>query len=174
MSIPPLHGGYLDIEKSLWTDDETKFLDACHDGDLEMAKGAMRRLQGSHDVDICHVAFRYACGKCHVHVAQWLMTLDWDWREDLNGHYAHACACGQLAQAQMLYSLGGVDIHAADDDAFRAASTNPRAHHVARWLIRLDPGWDWWDTGLYLLKRWSGPRDVWMRSVVHISGSVHE
>ncbi len=35
----------MDIEKSLWTDDETKFLDACHDGDLEMAKGAMRRLQ---------------------------------------------------------------------------------------------------------------------------------
>jgi hypothetical protein len=158
MSIPPLH----------------LFLDACHDGDLEMAKGAMRRLQGSHDVDICHIAFLYACGKGHVHVAQWLMTLDWDWREDLNGHYAHACGCGQLAIARMLLALGGVDVHANHDAAFRGACANPWAHHVARWLIRLDPDGVWWDTALDRLQQWSGPRDAWMRSVVHISGSVDE
>ena len=165
MSIPPLHGDYMDIEKSLWAADEAKFLDAGYTGDLEVAKRwFMRILQGTRNVDLYRIAFRRSCVKGHVHVAQWLMTLDWDWRKRLQSDFAHACACGQLAVAFMLLALGDVDIHANNDAAFRGACANPSAHHVARWLIRLDPDWDW--VGLDLLKRWCGPRDVWMRSVV--------
>ena len=159
----------------LYTDisDDVKFLYACHDGDLEAAKRVRERSVGLHGPTYLR-AFAHACDKGHVHVAQWLMTFDWGWRQRLDELFAHACVCGQLALVQMLHSLGGVDVHANNDAAFRGACAYPPAHHVARWLIRLDPDGVWWDTALDRLQQWSGPRDAWMRSVVHISGLVHD
>jgi hypothetical protein len=37
---------------------------------------------------------------------------------------------------------------------------------LGRWLLAMDPSWDWPLEGLRALQTWSGPRDAWMRAVL--------
>lgn len=74
------------------------------------------------------------------------------------------------ALAKWLVSLGGVNLHAEDDDAFHAFRTM-RNKAGCRWLLSLDPTWPGWnessdDDLLEDLREWSAARDVWMRSIV--------
>lgn len=181
MSFPPIH--HLDdsiMSPPMRSEHEFQFLDACADGNLEAAKRFIQRWEGDEPLPL-RAAMRRACTHGHVHIVEWLMAFNWELRQCPSEWFAFACSGGQLALAQKLHSLGGVDIHDggvdihdADDYAFETASQDPRAHHVARWLVSLDPDWAWWDVGLWSIRRWSGPRDAWMRSVVCIAGSVHE
>lgn len=98
--------------------------------------------------------------------------------------------------AQWLLSLGGVNIHAADDHAFVWACCRGhlvvaqwvvslggvnmhvgedeafrwacRNKHVGlgRWLIAMDPEWAWPAEGLRILQAWTPTRDVWMRALL--------
>jgi hypothetical protein len=50
--------------------------------------------------------------------------------------FSHLFSEGHLSLTQWLHSLGDVDIHAENDDAFRVTCTNGHLS-VAQWLYRL-------------------------------------
>ena len=76
-----------------------------------------------------------------------------------------ACSHMGLGLAKWLWARGGVDIHFADDSAFKGACANGR-FDTARWLLGLHPDWAAWPAhSVASLKTWSGPRHTWIRAV---------
>lgn len=132
------------------------------------------------------IAFLGACIEGHLEVAQWLLSkgnvdihtsvvcvpglIDTD-----NGAYsfscagedlafAFACVNGHLQIAQWLYSLKGVDIHAAIHTEVFRKMCNKGHLEVARWLLSLDDAWS--EELLAMVKTWPVSRDVWVKTVV--------
>jgi hypothetical protein len=62
-----------------------------------------------------------------------------------------------------------VDIHADNDDAVLCACFYGHVR-VGRWLVALDPAWDWPLDAIKALQDWSPPRDAWMRAVLAFRG----
>ena len=141
--------------------------EACKQGDLTAVQGLAQAGADIHERE--ELAFRWACARGHMHVAQWLVAQGGvDIHAQGDDGFLSACAYGELAVGQWLVAQGGVDIHVLKDYAFVWASA--RGHlAVARWLVRQDPQYEGWPLGAMLrLRAWSRARSGWMRSVVGI------
>jgi hypothetical protein len=140
------------------------FYGACIVGDLQ---GAMSLYQLC-GVDIHandDLAFRLACWRGHLAVAQWLLGLGVDIHSTDDWAFRLACESGQLVVAKWLVGMGGVDIHALHDGALRCACDKGHLG-LGRWLVALDPSGVWPSKDMKALQAWSHPRDAWMRAVL--------
>lgn len=145
-----------------------RFQRACGAGHLEIAQW----LQGLGDVDVraLEKGLRDACWGGHVEVVKWV------WLHVLVGHplkainqqhaFQWACDGASLEIMQWLHGLGGIDIHAEYDSAFRSCCKRGQSLHIARWLLSLEPQRVWLAECLDNLRSWTLARDAWMRSVV--------
>jgi hypothetical protein len=80
--------------------------------------------------------------------------------------FASACRYKQIAVAQYLLALGGMNIHGDEDKAMATAVKNGDLD-TARFLFQLDPRPGAWPVHcMTFIQAWSTNRDVWMRSVV--------
>ena len=121
------------------------FLEACRKGQLDQAK---RIAQENPDLEI-HTnedeAFRWACSKGHLEVAQWLVDYATSIESPVDIHtysdeaFRWACENGHLDVARWLVDYATsiespIDIHATKDSAFSWACKNGYLD-VARWLV---------------------------------------
>jgi hypothetical protein len=133
------------------------------------------------------IAHRLAAANCHtpitlswvgrIHIGQWLLDrglLD----ADKEQAFVTACRCGFIQMAKWLVVLG-VDIHADGDKAFVGmfepsddGLLKARRHQLARWLISLDPDWDWPHDTLVNLQDWGACRNAWISAVIRASSGV--
>ena len=102
-----------------------QFIDACEDGNLEL----IQQLFYNNTINISsgnEWAFRYACLKGHLHVAQWLLSVKPDINISADNEYAFRSACrkGNLQLAQWLLSVKpDINISDRDEEAFRRLMT---------------------------------------------------
>jgi hypothetical protein len=166
LSLEPTHGK-IDIHAG----NNYAFKFACFNGHLEIAQwlfslelihgkfGSPSGKFGSHSdksdssLDNLNIhtsnefAFRTACGRGHLEVAKWLISLEpthgiIDIHTDDKFAFRNACKNGHLEVAKWLHSLepthGKIDIHTKDEFAFRKACENGHLE-VAKWLLSLEP-----------------------------------
>lgn len=147
--------------------DTRTFPFTCGNGHMVVAKWLLVGMGGV-DMHALHEAFRLACWRGHRAVAQWLLGLG---GLDIHAYqdvaFRWACESGHLMVAKWLVGMGAVDIHALNDAACRQACFKGKGHlNLCRWLVALDPSWDWPSKVMKALQAWSRPRDAWMRAAL--------
>ena len=145
---------------------EMSFLLCCGDGNLNKAKKLIQENPTVNIIAYADQAFRYACRKGCLEVAQWLYSLqninistykneyylkkiNFLWNTptiDISANneeiFRVACECGHLEVAQWLLSIKPtIDISAKNDYAFRFACENGDLH-IAQWLLSIKPSID--------------------------------
>jgi hypothetical protein len=129
-----------------------RFIDLCAGGDLQK----VQQYYLSNVIDIHAVndyAFQTSCHHGHIEVAKWLLDISNNKLYSLDGvvsnngriespvnihannDSAFRC-CGHFEIAKWLHSLGGVDIHAKNDEAFLYSCYKGQIE-MAKWLYSL-------------------------------------
>ena len=155
------------------------FSDACAQGARRVATHLLET-HGEQLRPSMSKIFAHVCKSQDLAVVKWFLSLsdavDMHYDDDLAFRIACDTDGGDLAVAKWLVSLGGVNVHADDDDAFLALRMR-RNKAGGRWLLSLDPTWPKWndedDDGLEYLRDWSATRDVWMRAVASVPRRGH-
>ena len=146
-----------------------ELMTACKAGDLGAVQGLVPHMpSGAWGRHILTDAFVHACNHGRLAVVQWLAAGGHGRAVDVHvdGDMRLKCACshGHLAVAKWLVSLGTVDIHCFADAPFWLACEYGH-WGLARWLLTLEPDETYKWPRMHHLKKWSAPRDAWMRSV---------
>ena len=110
----------VETEEELVKEPESKFWDACVNGNLVRARELYK--SGNVDIHADNDAFQWICGMGLLEVAKWLYSKGINIHKEDEYAFRLACWEGHLEVAKWLYSLPDkVDIHADDDDAFHGA-----------------------------------------------------
>ena len=114
-----------------------KFISACRTGDLVGAQLILNNNPNLNFSDLNDAAFHDACRNGHLHVAQWLKSIQ---TVSANVCLAFQLACrhGHLQVAQWLHSTFNVS---AVNEHFQVACTNGHLQ-VAQWLLQVNPDID--------------------------------
>ncbi len=105
------------------------FSSSCVKGSLEMIQWLYYLKKESGNIPDIHFdnekIFRDACVSKKLDIAQWVYYLSLELNSPINIHifndhsFRYSCFHGNLEMTQWLYSLGGVNIHANNDEVFR-------------------------------------------------------
>jgi hypothetical protein len=110
-----------------WEEHEinTKFIRACENGDLELAK---KLLAENKEINIYfenNSAFKWAVVNNHIHIVKWLASIgDFTHKTFSKGFYPmyKACAGGNLEMVKLLYSIDPEPVKWYDYECIRFAS----------------------------------------------------
>jgi hypothetical protein len=141
------------------------FIDLCKNGKLKEA----HQLFLSNDIDIFrkyHYIFSNLCYDKYLDIAKWLLSIDnrpissiiscdhpvvhrdVTIRDHLQWVFGECCRCGEVKIAKWLHSLGYIDVHAYNDDAFKW-SCHKRQIESIKFLLSVDNKYECWYESIY-------------------------